>query len=430
MTDTMMTYTVVNSGYTAGRAGAITDNGSTVAVRQNQGEAYNGDPTVHTFFDSGNNPRVAVAQYTYNQQAVVTIYDPSSNPWTPMTDPLTWSNLSNIYGLVRINGYLYAIDYDLARVVEIRIGTDEYEQTNAVFDFNTAFGSGGFNVIPSGSHGNGVALTVVGSTLYGLYSIVDNPWATTPTYTDSVVVKFTLNQGTSIGVSAGDYNAGLEKNAFTLVNDSTYFYVASIGGKQTYASPNAASKIQRLDVSGLTNLVTVLDTSALAYNMYDVTFDGSGHAYVLAGYYSDSSWTTFVGYMKQYDVGYPFSSPANRDDFSSSGVAGYYWGIEYTSENSRLWYARGNAIDLWNSSGTAALVTKSGTDLGTASYPIVNDMSYLSSVTLSGAKLRGYRSPLHASRSPRAVALRSIAQGRSEATEDEIAQADAMAAKA
>ncbi len=423
MADTMMTYTVTN--YSAGRAGAIADNGATVSVRQNQATGFNGDPTVHTFFDTNNNPRVAVAQYTSSAEALVTIYDPNYNPWNEETDPITWSSLSNIYGLVRIGNYLYAIDYDLARVVEIYAsGANIYQQTGAVFNFASALGG----LIPSGSQANGVALTVVGGTLYGLFSIVDNPWLETPTYTDSVVVKFTLTQGSMIEVASGDYNANLGKNAFTLIDQGTYFYVASIGGKQTYTAPNATSMIQRLDISGLTNLTTVLDTAALPYNMYDVTFNG-GTAYVLAGYYSDSSWSSFVGYMKQYTVGAPFSSPATRDDMTG-GVAGYYWGIEYTSENSRLWYARGNAIDLWNPAGTAALVANSGTTLGTSSYPIVNDMSYLSSVTLTGAKVRGYRSPMHASRTPHAMALRSITKGRPEATEDEIKQADAMVAKA
>jgi hypothetical protein len=424
MANTMMTYTVTN--YSTGAAGGIVDTGAaTVTVRQSQAEGFNGDPTVHTFFDVSNNPRVAVAQYTTSAEALVTIYNPNTDPWTQVGDALTWSSLSNIYGLVRIGNYLYAIDYDLARVVEIHAsGANIYQQTGAVFNFASALGG----LIPSGSHANGVALTVVGSTLYGLFSIVDNPWATNPTYTDSVVVKFTLTQGSSITVAAGDYNANLGKNAFTLIDQGTYFYVASIGGKQTYAAPNATSMIQRLDISGLTNLTTVLDTTALPYNMYDVTFNG-GAAYVLAGYYSDSSWTNFVGYMKQYTVGAPFSSPATRDDMTG-GVAGYYWGIEYTSENSRLWYARGNAIDLWNPVSTTALVTNSGTALGTATYPIVNDMSYLSSVTLTGAKVRGYRSPMHASRTPHALALRSITQGRPEATEDEIKQANAMVAKA
>ena len=358
---------------------------------------------------------------------MVTIFDPNITPkWDAVTAELTWSNLSNIYGLVRINGYLYAIDYDLAKMVEIEIGADDYALTNAVFDFNTALSG----LIPAGYHANGMALTVVGGTLYGLFSIVDNPWATNPTYTDSVVVKFTLTQESSITVTSGDYNANLGKNAFTLINEGTYFYVASIGGKQTYVAPNATSMIQRLDISSLDNLTTVLDTGALAYNMYDVTFDGSGNAYVLAGYCSDQYWTNFVGYMKKYTVGAPFSLPTTRDDMTG-GIAGYYWGIEYTSENSRLWYARGNAIDLWRLTGAEeALVAHSGTDLGTSSYPIVNDMSYLSSVTLTGAKVRGYCSPMHASRSPHAMALHGITKGRPEATEDEIKQANAIVAKA
>ena len=37
MADTMMTYTVVNNAYSEGHADAITDNGSTVGVHQDQG---------------------------------------------------------------------------------------------------------------------------------------------------------------------------------------------------------------------------------------------------------------------------------------------------------------------------------------------------------------------------------------------------------
>ncbi len=409
MTNTLMTYGVYyydvgGTGY--GMAGRITDTGaSSVTVTPNLNTNLNGDPTAHAFYDTNGDARFAVTDYQQNTTRNIYIYDYSG----ALKFTRTWPNVENLYSLVRVGDYLYALDYDNARVVEIRAtGTPStiYTETGVTYTFGHA---------PSGYQANGMALAVYNGTLYGLFSVTNSTWTT---YQNSWVVKFNITSGSSI--TEASTNGSFEKNAFTLVERGGYFYVCCIGGKQTNTGYNGSSKLQCVQISSVTSTpTTVLSAGAgLPYEFRDVTFNGNT-VYVLTGCYN-ASWN-MTGKLFSYTVSSAtsFTSQSTVVDFSG-GVAGSYWAALYTTDNSRLWFAKGNQIDIV---GTA--ISLSVNDLkSSGNYNSLNDMAYVGTATTVAAKVRGYRSPLQASRSRLAASLRTKTATRPEPTLEELEEAE------
>ncbi|MDR0701998.1 MAG: hypothetical protein LBF61_06230, partial [Azoarcus sp.] len=112
------------------------------------------------------------------------------------------------------------------------------------------------------------------------------------------------------------------------------------------------------------------------------------------------------------------------DDFSTSATAvlGYYWSAQYTPDNDRVWFARGNEIWVYDANNLPATVgtLPMNTLNGGGSYDSLNDLTYVGvSTTVS---LRGYRSPLQRSNTPFAHAARALTRGRPELTEEEFQQ--------
>ena len=407
MANTLMTYGVYyydQSKTGHGMAGRISDTGgSSVTVTPNLNTGLNGDPTVHAFYDPSGNARFAETDYQDGTNRSVYVYDYSGS----LVTTRTWLNVENLYSLVRIGDYLYALDYDNAKVVEIRATgtpTTIYTETGVTYTFRHA---------PAGYHGIGMALAVYNGTLYGLFSVTNGTWTT---YQNSWVVQFSISAGSSIDEVAS--NGNFEKNAFTLIEHDGYFYVCAIGGQQTNTGYNPNSKLQCVQISSITSTPTaVLSAPDVLYELRDVTFNGST-VYVLAGSYN-ASWN-LAGKLLSYAVSSPtsFTSQSTVVDFSG-GVAGYYWAALYTADNGRLWFAKGNEID---AVGTAISLHVS--DLkGGGNYTSLNDMAYVGTATAMAAKIRGYRSPLQASRLNLAASLRGKTAGRPEATPKELEEA-------
>ncbi len=386
-----------------GMAGTISDTGgSSVTVSPNLNTSLNGDPTAHPFYDPSGNAMFAVTDYTTGTSRSVYIYDYSGT----LKATKTWANVQNLYALVRIGNFLYALDYDSAKVVEIRATNPNiYTETGVTWTFTGA---------PTGYHANGMALAVSGGTLYGLFTIADSTWST---YQNSSVVKFSISAGSSITTAAT--NSGFEKNAFTLVEHGGYFYVGCIGGKQSNTGYNANSKLQCVQISSITTApTTVLSAgTALPYEFRDITFNGST-VYVLVGTYN-SSWN-LAGKLLGYTVSSAtsFTSQSTVVDFSG-GVAGYFWAALYTTDNSRLWFAKGNELDIVGTSISLGISSLKGT----GSYTSLNDMAYVGTATATVAKLRGYRSPVQVSRSKLASHIRALTAGRPEPTLEELEEA-------
>ena len=423
------------SGGGQGMAGRIVDLGDdAVACTPDIKAGLNGDPKVEGVALSGSNLDLVVTDYVSATNRPVYVYD-VVNPGTPPTPEHTitpgWTNVDNLYSLVKLGSYLYAIDYDNARVVEIDPST--YQQTGLSYTLASGF-------VPSGTVARGQALIVIGSTLFGLFTFCNSSWTT---WANSLLVRFTVVPGTGGSISIADtttekaYNANIAPNAFAMDVSGSNLYIASIGGAQgSSGTPNSASRLQSIAYgTTMLNGATVTDVmkpttagGTYPYEFRDISFNGST-AYVLMGTYN-SSWNLAGLLVKTTD----FTTFTTVNSFSG-GASGYFWTAQYTSDNSRIWFVRGNQIlvyDATDDTVDATLTLSADSLISTGElYDNINDFTYVGAYSSTvGKTMRGYRSPLQASRSPRAVALRAITKGRPEATPEEIAQADAIVAKA
>lgn len=432
MADTLSAYSVYYYDYTTtpatgrGMAGLIGDSGgaSILAIPGLQ-SGLNGDPKVEGFSNPGGDLRLAVTDYVAGTPRPVTVYDPLTQVSLATQ---TWSSVTNLYTLVRLGSYLYALDYDNARVVQIDPAT--YTQTGK----SLSLSSSGVP-LPSGYTPYGQALIVVGGDLYGLFSFADSSWAN---YANSMLVRFTIG-GSGITVGATDYNNALAKNAFSLAAYDSDIYIAAIGGAQgSSGTPNPNSCVQKIAISGAlsgASVTPVLTQSDFAYEYRDISFDAGGNAFVLMGTYN-SSWN-LAGKLVKVTA---FSPLASTDVDTFSTAPGYFWSAQYTADNNRIWFARGNAIRVYDASAfatPAATLTLSVNDPSTNPgglietgnlYDSINDLTYIGAAGARTA-LRGYRSPVQASHTPRAQAARAIARGRPELSEEEWLAVEAAAAK-
>lgn len=430
MANTFSAYTVYNYDGTGGygMAGRVIDTGSVVTTIPNMtaglGSGLNGDPKVEGVAQSGSNLDIVVTDYVNGSNRPVYVY----NAVTGSLDTTVsggWPNVDNLYTLVQLGSYLYAIDYDNARMVEIDPST--YAQTGISYTLAGSY-------VPSGYAARGQALIVIGSTLYGLFTFVDSGWSS---WAPSLLVRFSITGGSSIGIAsaADDTNANLAPNAFAMDVSGSDLYVAAIGGAQgSSGTPNAASRLQSIPY-GATTLGTATVTDVMKpnnaggtypYEFRDISFNG-GTAYVLMGTYN-ASWNLAGMLVSTTD----FVNFTVIDDFSS-GASGYFWMAQYTADNDRLWYAKGNRIVLYDASSTGTPVA---TMSFTASAPYnliasgqafdnLNDFAYVGPFSLTARTMRGYRSPLQASRTPRAARGRALAKGRPELLPEELKQLDA-----
>jgi len=397
-----------------GMAGRILDTGSAVGASPNLNTSLNGDPKVAGFTDSSNALRVAVTDYVTGSSRPVTIYNATSA--ASVATP-SWSSIQNLYSLVKLGSFLYAMDYDNARVVEINAGT--YAQTGRVYNLPAS-------LTPSGFKAYGQALVVAGGQLYGLFTFANSTWTS---YANSLLVRFDLTT-TPISVGSTASNGSFAPNAFSLAVSGNDIYIAAIGGSQGSSGvPNAASRLQKIDYT-LSNLTTAPITNVMSpsttypYEIRDISFKGST-AYVLVGTYN-SSWQLAGKLLSTTN----FTTFTTINDFSA-GAAGYFWTAQYTADNDRIWFARGNQILVY----TAASLSTPAATLGFAASPpyrlITTGQLYdnLNDLTFIGAlgtqmKMHGYRSPIQASNSLKAIQARIITQGRPELTEEEFKQLD------
>jgi len=409
MANTITSYSVYYydaSGTGHGMAGRITDTGSSIAAWPNLNTGLNGDPKVEGLVDNAGGLRIAVTDYVGGSARPVTIYNAltAGAVATP-----SWSSVENLYTLAKVGSYLYAMDYDNARVVEINATT--YAQTGVSYTLPAS-------LTPAGYTAHGQALLEIGGTLYGLFTFVDSGWTN---YAASLLVRFTLSGGSSISVAATDANAGFARNAFSMAVNGNDLYVCAIGGSQVAGSYNAASRLQKIDRTAA-NLSTatvtdVLSPSAtLPYEFRDISFKG-GTAYLLVGAFN-SSWQMAGKLLSTTN----FSTFTTINDFST-GAAGYFWSAQYTADNDRIWFARGNQILVYTAaspaSPAATLNLTAGSLISSGQlYDNINDLSYVGAAG-SRSTLRGYRSPLQASRGAQAERARALTGGRPELTEEE-----------
>lgn len=404
---TVYTYT----GGPQGMAGRIRDTGKAIRPIRNLRTGLNGDPQVEGVVTGNGKLRIAVTNRVAAPGAVppTQIYDaaPATNP-SPLFSR-TWPNVRNMSGLVRVGKYLYALDYDNARIVEIN--RSNFKETGVTYTLPK-------KLIPNGFLAFGQAIVEIDGALYGLFSFPDSSFAS---YADSLLVRFTIEGGKSITVGDKDVNGKLVKNSFALAVNGPDLYVAGIGGSQSGGSYNKASRLQKIP-HGAANLrrAEVMDvlkpSDDLPYEIRDVSFKGKT-AYVLLGAY-DANFQLQGKLVSTRN----FSTLKTINDFTS-GAPGYFWAAQYTPENDRIWFGRGAEILVYDAAKPGkpveTLTLEPGSLISSGDpYDNINDFAFVGA-TGAVKSIRGYRSPVQVSQSPQARAARALAKGRPELNADE-----------
>ena len=364
-------YIVTN--YSGSDAGDIDVVSTTVTVNKAQVAATtspawnlntNGDSKVHSFFDTSSNLRVVVDQYDYSTLSSpgLRIYDPSTSTWTAVTTPRNWSGIVNLYGVVKLGSYLYAIDYDGANVVKISLtGSTPY----------TVAGTYHFASGISGYEDHGVAIAAVGDYVYALFITSDSSAAN---YQNSTVVKLDVSGTNPTYVS----QASVGKNAFTLEYYDGKFYVACIGGMQQAGSYNAASQLNVVTISTMGVTTPFTASATIPGDFRDIVFSNSGDAYILTGYY-DSSYANLIGKLyKTTAANINAGTPSIGTAMDTFTTAGYFWATLYEDvsggNTDYFWFAKGNPIQIYQPVPTTSLATpfatKTPADLGNSPYNV------------------------------------------------------------
>ncbi len=341
-------YTVVDSGYTAGSAGAI--NGernalpTTFIAQTNKVPSLNGDPAIFNFFQ-GNESRLVLRQYNYTPTAEPNkIIDPLAASWNPLVSS-SWSNVANLHAVATKGQWLYATGYDLARISVVNMASG-YTESNS-YQFPTAWPA---IALPAGAVCHGEGLTVVGSNLYALFTV--NPNGGYDVYSNSIVVKFSINPVTGALTYVNKIEVG--KNAFALEHFNNKLYICALGGMQNAGSANGDTRLDIIDLSNFTK-VSVSTTAAIGGDFRDITIVDANNAYVFVGHY-DANFANMIGGVYRTSV-VNIPSPGTWTKVSDVNAPGYLWGI-YADTN-RLWFVKGNQVDIFGSlpSG-AATATK------------------------------------------------------------------------
>lgn len=415
-----------------GRAGILRDETTAIGVEGNKATGMSGDTRSYWFKDGSADNKILLFQSRYERVVggkinvlppVIEIRD--AKTWAvshTVNQPADWPSILNVYGAVVGGGFLYAIDFDNAKIAKISMtGSSPYVEIAAYTFTNPSYSA-------DKSYGVALSADIAANKLYGLFITVDDLWAVNPNYKESTVVEIDLATFSETRrtqrVSTVDYNLNLGRNAFTLERYGNMLYVCSIGGKQGGGVPNPGSKLDIIDLAdtgdptGLTFTTAFMATDLTPVlgegpELRDITFTNDGNAYVLAGY-SDSNYNELNGQVLQFPAG-------NVEPDYLTGVwffptylpnQGAVFAV-LANDNNRIWLARGLYVDLCaqevnNGEALTLLQTK-------AAYEINGPANtyYLNSVTLYGEDptvttampltKRGYQAPAFASTSVRAL---------------------------
>lgn len=358
-------YTVVDSGYTKGLAGAISGERTgvpTTFTSQTKVTPLNGDPALFNFFQ-GNESRLVLRQYNYSTTSLLPnkIIDPLAATWSSLVSDPTWSNVANLHAVATKGQWLYATGYDLARIAVVDMNSS-YAQAPSTsiptYQFPTSWPA---ISLPAGAESHGEGVVVVGSNLYALFTV--NPSGGSSVYSNSIVVKFAINPSTGALTYVNKLEVG--KNAFTLELFNNKLYVCALGGMQNAGSANADTRLDVIDLATFTK-TSVAKTAAMVGDFRDITIVDANTAYVFLGNY-DASFANMVGGVYRTSVA-NLTSPALWTKVSAVNSPGYLWGI-YADAN-RFWFVKGNQIDIFPglpaSTADVAAKTFTPTQLGYA----------------------------------------------------------------
>ncbi len=348
--EALFAYTITDSGYSVGKAGAIKGERTALSAAAFTPDTdkitdLNGDPAFFNFYQ-GNESRLVLRQYTYSPTAKPNkIIDPFAASWVPslvVPEP-SWSNVANLHAVATKNQWMYATGYDLAKIAVINMNNN-YAQTSVSYQFPTSWPA---ISLPSTAEGHGEGLVVDGNNLYALFSV--NPNGGYGVYSDSIVIKFTINPLNGALTYVNHLFVG--KNAFTLDIYDNKLYVCAVGGMQNPGFANPDTRLDIIDLATFTK-TTVTKLSSMTGEFRDISIVDANHAYVFLGNY-DASFANMVGGI-YYTTVANLTSPSLWQQVTSVNSPGYLWGI-YADAN-RLWFIKGTPVDIFSTLPTGSAV--------------------------------------------------------------------------
>ena len=339
MAETLFAYTITNESYSTGTAGAINGDRSATSptaftAQKDKISGLNGDPAFFNFFDTTNQSRLVLRQYTYSTTFLLAnkIINPFATSWTPSIEEKIWNDVANLHTVATKENWLYATGYDLARIAVIDM--DGYDQVSS-YQFPTAWPS---ISLPATAECHGEGLVAVGDYLYALFTV--NPNGGYAVYSNSIVVKL------EIDTSTGDlsYVSHLEvgKNAFTLELFNNKLYVCALGGMQNAGSANADTRLDIIDLATFTK-TSVSTISSIGGDFRDITIRDASNAYIFVGHY-DASFANMTGGVYRTSVA-NIPSPSAWTKVATINSPGYLWGLY--AETNRLWFIKGTPVEIF-----------------------------------------------------------------------------------
>lgn len=414
-----------------------------VVTTYNSGAANIGpDPKPFYFKNSAGADRVLVASLSWSGGVANTHYliyqanADNTSPYTwgsPVYGPQTWTvgstAITNPYKFVTktVGGvcYIYGIDYDNKTVFRISSSGDTYTLDTAhSFTFTP----------PTGKSSYGVDLQIVGDYVYALFISGTNLMGTSASYVKSTLVR--LNTSLASPTYKGPHGSTTTpgsgeiwpaENAFSIQAYGSYLYLVAVGGMQHYTTPitwNPESRLQRIAISNLTvtdvlRAATTAEASTKQNDCFDfraLTFSSDGsQAFILTGAYNASYTMSWRLYVTDMDT---LASTSNalvsslvatkdvRDVANASTLGGYLWALLFSESTQKTWFARGNDLAIYSSSGivgsAAGIATLSS--LGAGNSPSLNAVTlYGGEVAPTAKTLKGYAAPAFASNSAQAL---------------------------
>jgi hypothetical protein len=339
--ETLFAYTIVNSSYTAGTAGAVNGDRSAASpaaftAQPNKIINLNGEPAILNLSDSAGQSRLVLRQYTYSADPEDLLPNQIINPfasyWTSLVAQPTWNDVANLHTVATKGRWLYATGYDLARIAVVNMNLS-YGEINS-YQFPTAWSI----AVPPGAECHGEGLAVVGDYLYALFTI--NPGGGYSIYADSIVVKLEIDtlDGSLTYVS----HLEVGKNASTLEPFNNKLYVCALGGMQNAGSYNGDTRLDIIDLSTFTT-TSVSTIAAIGGDFRDIAIRDADNAYILVGHY-DEYFSNLFGGIYHTDLA-NITSPADWTRVIAVNAPGYLWGI--FAESNRLWFLKGTPVEIY-----------------------------------------------------------------------------------
>lgn len=354
-------------------------------------ETTSADPKVFYFASPDGEKRVLAFETVWENQVAkagsIQVYNEKmqSNKMKLTTTGLV--NLSAITEVV--NGKLYAIDYDAAKVVRFSVASDGTLSLDDGVSYTGA-------ATQSGAKVYGVDIITDGTSVYALF-----------------VSAVSLFPGDYKGYSIVKLDTDLKKvaqhteldglNPFSIQLYKGDIYVVLVGGGQQYGSTNGTnSKIQKISTSNFTAAATTLlvgGKTALLGDFRALAFTAAGDAYILTGCY-DADGAGFSGALyhttaeKLANADEDTIKDLKEEPVSFNKIGGYLWDIAFAESDQVLWLAQGNNVLVYKLADTKLALSAS-----TNITALAGDAYSLNSAVVLEAEavLKGYVAPEFAS---------------------------------